>query len=394
MLTSRKALGSSVTGDSSRLLAALGSNRRGAAGAGRSGRSTTASAGRDTRSSTGGAGRGTRSSTGSASRGIRGNEAELRLDPINVVGSTSRRVLGLQGSIIRGLRVLVACLRGSGTIGAGDRVLDVVTNKLGTVLAGQSGQLVALGTLGNLDTVLVEPLLKLAIRPGVQKGIGNALLSVGGGRRCRRLGCLHGVRREARVAADRGDELVAGAGLRSGVATLVQPGLQIRLRPRLVEPVTGVGGSLTNLVGGRLVVLACRLEQGVAGARLGAGDTMAVEEGLELRVGPPMDMLDGQQDELGSAHDLRVEDPILDAVVGIGCLILSLIPGRLDGGDQAFLVLLGALLHLLAPRAQVRLKLRRVPAVVGLGDLGVPVLLDQVLQVLAVCGRRVGNVMV
>lgn len=48
------------------------------------------------------------------------------------------------------------------------------------MLAGKSNEFIALGALRNLDTVLVSPLLDLAVRPGVEKSVREALLSSSG----------------------------------------------------------------------------------------------------------------------------------------------------------------------------------------------------------------------
>lgn len=57
-----------------------------------------------------------------------------------------------------------------------------------------------------------------------------------------------------RVAAQRSNELVAAAGLRDRDSALIEPRLQIRVRPRLVDPVTRVVDSLAGFVCHRLVV--------------------------------------------------------------------------------------------------------------------------------------------
>lgn len=69
-------------------------------------------------------------------------------------------------------------------------------------------------------------------------------------------------------------------------------------------------------------------------------------------------------------------------------------PGILHLGDEAVLVLLGTLLNLLAGRGQVVLKLGSVPVVVRLDDMILPVVLDELGQVLAVGRGRVGDVVV
>jgi hypothetical protein len=154
------------------------------------------------------------------------------------------------------------------------------------VLASESDELVALATLRDLDSVLVGPLLDLAVTPAVQEGITEGSLgglSSGGG------GVVLGsgaVRSDLSVAADRRDQLVASAGLRHGNAALIEPGLEVGVRPGLVEPVTRVGSGLAGLVGNGLVVGAGSLEERVAAARGWVGDVVVVEESLELRLSP------------------------------------------------------------------------------------------------------------
>jgi len=75
-------------------------------------------------------------------------------------------------------------------------------------------------------------------------------------------------------------------------------------------------------------------------------------------------------------------------------LLGSLLPRALDLLDQAVLVLLGALLDLLATRGEVRLQLVGVPAVVRTSDVVIPVLLDEILQVLTVGGSGERDVVV
>jgi hypothetical protein len=154
------------------------------------------------------------------------------------------------------------------------------------VLAGKSNELVALGALRNLDTVLVGPLLDLAIRPRVEKGVAEALLSVGSGRRDRGVGTLRLLASKARLAADGSDHGIAGVGLRNVVATLVEPSLEVGVGPRRVEPVAGVVDGLLGLLGGGLVVVTDSGEERVTLAGLGYRDAVLVGEGLELRVGP------------------------------------------------------------------------------------------------------------
>lgn len=91
---------------------------------------------------------------------------------------------------------------------------------------------------------------------------------------------------DAGVAAEGGDELVTRAWLRGWDAALVEPGLEIGLRPVLVQPVAWVQRGLADLVGDGLVVGAGGLKERIASARGWVGDAVVVQEGLELRLSP------------------------------------------------------------------------------------------------------------
>lgn len=69
-------------------------------------------------------------------------------------------------------------------------------------------------------------------------------------------------------------------------------------------------------------------------------------------------------------------------------------PVLLDLAEQAVLVLLGAFLGFLALGGQVAGELVDVPRVVGLGDIVLPVLLHQILEVFAVGRSGVGYVVI
>lgn len=197
---------------------------------------------------------------------------------LDQVGVVSKAVGGLGSSAVD---------VGSGSaVGRGSSGGCGVTIKTSTVLAGKSDQLVTLGALGNLDAVLVGPLLDLRVRPRVQKGIAQTLLSSGGGSRGLGVNTLGVLAREAGLAAEVGDERVTGRGLRDVVATLIEPRLEVRVGPGSVKPVTGVVGGLRSLLGDRLVVLANGLQKRVALAGLRDGNAVLVSEGLQLRLGP------------------------------------------------------------------------------------------------------------
>lgn len=213
------------------------------------------------------------------SLGLLGSEAELVQGVVVVVAEAGVRVVGGLGEVVTGRR-------GGGAVSAGSLVLGVGACEAGGVLASKSSKLVALAALRNGNTVLVEPLLDLAVRPAVEELVGKALLSVlglVGSRVVLLVGFLSG---NVRVTTDGGNERVAVASLRDGNAALITPGLQVRVGPLRVEPVTRVSGGLTGLVCRGLVVGANSGEERVAGARAGVGDAVVVAESLELRFGP------------------------------------------------------------------------------------------------------------
>lgn len=176
-------------------------------------------------------------------------EAELMLDQVGVVSKT-----------ISSLGDVAANIRGSSTVGGStrrrkgaDASRGAVTIQTGTVLAGESKQLVALGSLRNLDAVLVSPLLDLAVRPGIKKCVTETLLSSSGRRRGLSV-CILGVQAgKAGLAANVGNQSVASRGLGNFVAALVEPSLEVRVRPGLVQPVAGVVGRLLGLLSSALV---------------------------------------------------------------------------------------------------------------------------------------------
>ena len=89
-----------------------------------------------------------------------------------------------------------------------------------------------------------------------------------------------------------------------------------------------------------------------------------------------------------------MKDPVLHVLVRLGDRVICLLPGLLHFLEQAILVLLGAFLRLMDVTAEPLLQLVGVPTVVRLHNVIVPVILHQVLEVLAVGRRRVGDVVV
>jgi hypothetical protein len=91
---------------------------------------------------------------------------------------------------------------------------------------------------------------------------------------------------KTRLAAESSNHRVAGVGLGNVVAALIEPRLEVRVRPGSVEPVTGVVGSLLGLLGYGLVVVTDSCEERVTLAGLGDGNAVLVGESLELRIRP------------------------------------------------------------------------------------------------------------
>jgi hypothetical protein len=146
--------------------------------------------------------------------------------------------------------------------------------------------------------------------------------------------------------------------------------------PALVQPVARVRSSFSGLFGDSLVVLAGLLEEGVALTGLGHGNAVAIAEGLELALGP------------------GVEDPVLDVAPALLRLVIRLVPGALDPGDERVATLFGRLLGLKALLLQIVGELFCVPRLVGLDDVGIPFALDELLEIFPVGGGRDGDAVV
>lgn len=252
-----------------------------------------------------------------------------------------------------------------------------------------------LGDSLTVDAVLVAELLELRLVPSIDDLVGQAVISGLGA--CLGAGSLllHAQIGKTRVAANRSDELVTSRRLGSGNAMGIKPLLEVGLGPRLIQPVARVGSSLTGLLSDGLIRAASLLEEGITLTGLGNYKTLAsnvphaqlectihtrntvmITESLELAIGP------------------SIEDPILDARPRRLALVLSLVPNVLHLLDQRVLAGGGRILGLNALELQVLLKLGGVPAAVGGDDIGIPVLLDELLQLLAVGGRGIRHVVV
>jgi hypothetical protein len=137
------------------------------------------------------------------------------------------------------------------------------------MLADESTELLRLGTLGNGDAVAIAELLELRLVPGVNKLVSQSGVGLLGASRGTGLLLLSLEVGEARVTADRSDQLVASSGLRSRDAVRVKPLLELRFGPGVVKPVARIVGRLANLLGNRVPVLANLGEEGVTLAGLG-----------------------------------------------------------------------------------------------------------------------------
>lgn len=131
------------------------------------------------------------------------------LDPVDVTPGSVASVFSLHGSIVGSLSILVASLGGSSTVSGRGRSADVVARELSSVLTGEGDELVLLGALWDLDSVLVQESLQIGVRPRVVESIGEAGRCRSGGCRNRRVGGRGIVARDTGVAANRRDELVA-----------------------------------------------------------------------------------------------------------------------------------------------------------------------------------------
>lgn len=101
-----------------------------------------------------------------------------------------------------------------------------------------------------------------------------------------------------------------------------------------------------------------------------------ITERLQLAVGP------------------GVQDPVLDTGVGVLSLILGLVPGVLDLGNQRVLVCLGGILDFNTLLLEISAQLLIIPLLVWADSMVFPVLLDELLEILPVGGRWVGDIVV
>jgi hypothetical protein len=167
-----------------------------------------------------------------------------------------------------------------------------------------------------------------------------------------------------------------------------------RFSPGRVQPVSRVGTGLMSLLGDRLITTSDGGEEGVALFWLWNRDVVLISERLQLRICSHM---------LAATRGIpvkivlttpAVKNPILNATPSTLRLILGLIPRSLDLTDQAVLVRVCSILGLYALELQVGSQLVDIPVVVWCCNLGLPVFLDAVLQILAVCWLWKRNVMI
>lgn len=202
--------------------------------------------------------------------------------------SSIESFLSLQLQIVRGASEFISSLGSGSTNGLGGSggSTSSLGKEMSPVLAGESNQLIALRALGHLHIVLVEELLQLRVRPGIEKLLTQRSFGSfsGGDNRCSDTpGLKTG---QVGVSAHISNELVTVRWLRSGPSSLIEPLLQVGVGPLLVQPVARVGGGLASLFCDRFVVLTSGFDEGIAFARLGCRNAVAIEECLQLGVGP------------------------------------------------------------------------------------------------------------
>lgn len=171
---------------------------------------------------------------------------------------------------IRGLGILLTCDRSSAVVGLGSLALGVSSKDLSLLLADQSANISGLGAVGNLDAVGVAKLGQLGSIPGVEGSVGEVGIGLAGlGVEASKLVASLKVGNVC-VAANAGNKLVALGTLGHGNAASVEPGLEVGVGPRVVEPIASVSNRLASLLSSRIVRLLGLLDQSLA--LLDAGD--------------------------------------------------------------------------------------------------------------------------
>lgn len=175
----------------------------------------------------------------------------------------------------------------------------------------------------------------------------------------------------------------------------VEPFLEVRFSPSGVElwgvscfdiiknqsvrntnPVSRVRSGLTKLLSDGIVACASLGENSVTLARLRDRNAMVVAESLELGLSP------------------RVENPILDAGVGSLSLVVGLVPRTLDLLNKRVLVRSGGILDINAFLLEVGGQLGSIPVLVGSSNVVVPAAANELLQIPAVSGSWIGDIVV
>lgn len=105
-------------------------------------------------------------------------------------------------------------------------------------------------------------------------------------------------------------------------------------------------------------------------------NAMLITECLELGIGP------------------RIENPVFDIGPALVGGVFSFVPVRLDMRKQTILVLLGLSRHVVAARLQICAELGSIPFIVRLYNIVIPVLRDEILQILAVSWGWIWDVLV
>lgn len=99
-------------------------------------------------------------------------------------------------------------------------------------------------------------------------------------------------------------------------------------------------------------------------------------------------------ESLEGAISPGIKDPVLGVAQGTLGLVFGLVPAGRDLGDKRVLGLGSGLLGLNAAGFEVGREAVSVPVLVGRHGVGIPVLLDDLLEILAVSGGGVWDVVV
>jgi len=121
---------------------------------------------------------------------------------------------------------------------------------------------------------------------------------------------------------------------------------------------------------------------------------MAIQESFELTLGPATPTSSQQTKSKKETIDSRIENPALDTLPGSLGSLICLVPARLNLLDKPVLILLLLFIQLGPNIAEIALELCSIPSLVVIDDPRPPVVLHDLLQIIAVRGFRVGDIVI